>query len=154
MDSLKIIEKINANTIVKTNMSMQMQLGFPYLEKIGQYLCMSFKPHMEMPSGNKIEYYRPRYELKLVYPFDKIIKFEDLSFRDTDTIEKPVASISISELVSDGKVAMNELYEACTRVLDFQEEDGRVSDVSIKIYQKKYFEVIDQLGLSAVYGSK
>lgn len=153
MDSLKIIEQINSNPIVKMNMSMQMQLGFPYLEKIGKYLCMSFKPHMEMPAGDEIKYYTPQYDLKLVYPFQKIIKFEDLSFTENGIENKPVAGVKISSLVSDGKAAMDELYEACTRVLNFQKEDGKVSDTSIKKYQQKYYEIVNRMGLSAVYGS-
>lgn len=153
MDSLKIIQKINSNPIVKMNMSMQMQLGFPFLEKKGDYLCMSFKPHMEMPDGDSIKYYTPQYELVLVYPFEKIIKYEDLSFSNTGAVNKPIANVKIRTLLSDGKAAMDELYEACNRVLDFQKEDGRVSDTSIKKYQKKYYEVVNRMGLSAVYGS-
>ena len=154
MNSLKIVEQINSNPVVKTNMSMQMQLGFPYLEKRGEFLCMSFKPHMEMPNADEIKYYGQQYELVLVYPFKKIIKFEDLSFSKTGVADHPVASVKISSLLSDGKEAMDELYEACTRVLNFQDEDGKVSDTSIKKYQKKYFEVVNRLGLSAVYGSR
>lgn len=153
MDSLKVIKEIISNPMLKSNMSLQMQLGLPYLEKKNDKLCMSFKPHIEAPVFTNIEYYEPQYELELVYPFKKIIKFVNLNFERSINNTEPVAKVDIKELASSGKTVLNELYAACTRVLEFQEQDGKVSDVSIKKYQKVYFETVEKLGLTAVYGS-
>ncbi len=153
MNSLKIIKEIVSNPTLKENMSLQMQLGLPYLEKKKEKLCMSFKPHMEKYVDGNIEYYAPQYDLELVYPFKKIIKFINLSYEITVDKSVPVAKIDAKELSSVGVGYMNELYDACTRVLEFQEQDGKVSDVSIKKYQKSYYDVVKKLGLTALYGS-
>ena len=47
---------------------------------------------------------------------------------------------------------VKELYAACDRVLSFQEQDGRVSDMSVDKYQKIYRETVEKLGLAGLYG--
>ena len=153
MDSLKLIKEIISNPTLKENMSLHMQLGLPYLEKKNEKLCMSFRPHLEKLANGNIEYYAPQYDLELVYPFKKIIKFINLSYETTVDMSVPVATVNAKELASIGAGYMNELYAACTRVLEFQEQDGKVSDVSIKKYQKSYYDTIEKLGLTALYGS-
>ena len=152
MDSLKIVKEIISNPTLKENMSLQMQLGLPYLEKKNEKLCMSFKPHMEQYVDGNIEYYAPQYDVELIYPFKKIIKFINLSYETAVDTSVPVAKIDAKELSSVGAGYMNELYAACTRVLEFQEQDGKVSDVSIKKYQKTYYDIVEKLGLTALYG--
>ena len=154
MNSLKIIKEIISNPILKENMALQMQLGLPYLEKKNEKLCISFKPHMENYVDGNIEYYAPQYDIELVYPFKKIIKFINLSFETTVDTSVPVAKVDAKELSSVGAGYMNELYEACTRVLEFQELDGKVSDLSITKYQKVYYDTVEKLGLTALYGSR
>jgi hypothetical protein len=153
MNSLNIVKEIVSNTTLRENMSLQMQLGLPYLEKKNNRLCMSFKPHMEKYVDGNIEYYAPQYDLELVYPFKKIIRFINLSYEITVDISAPVAKVDAKELSSVGAGYVNELYDACTRVLEFQEQDGKVSDVSIKKYQKSYYDTVKKLGLTALYGS-
>lgn len=153
MNSLNIIKEIVSNTTLKENMSLQMQLGLPFLEKKNNRLCMSFKPHLEKYADGNIAYYAPQYDLELVYPFKKIIKFVNLSYEMTVDTAVPVAKVDAKELSSVGAGYMNELYDACTRVLEFQEQDGKVSDVSIKKYQKSYYDTVKKLGLTALYGS-
>ena len=153
MDSLKIIKEIVSNSTLKENMSLQMQLGLPYLAKKKEKLCMSFKPHIEKYVDGNIEYYAPQYDLELVYPFKKIIKFINLSYETTVDTTVPLAKVDAKELSTVGAGYMNELYDACTRVLEFQEQDGKVSDVSINKYQKSYYDTVKKLGLTALYGS-
>lgn len=153
MDSLKVIREILSNPMLKSNMSLQMQLGLPYLEKKRDKLCMSFKPHMEKLVDGKVAYYAPRYSLALVYPFKKIVKFLDLSYEMAVDTSAPVAEIDAGELASTGAACMNELYDACTRVLEFQEQDGKVSDMSIQKYQRAYYDTALKLGLTALYGN-
>ena len=120
MNSLKIIKEIVSNTTLKENMSLQMQLGLPFLDKKNNRLCMSFKPHLEKYADGNIEYYAPQYDLELVYPFKKIIKFINLSYEMTVDTVVPVAKVDAKELSSVGVGYMNELMMLVPVSLNFR----------------------------------
>ena len=81
--------------------------------------------------------------------FDMISVGSKLS--DVQMID-PVAEIPLDDYSRHGIYVVAQLYEKCTRVLTFQEQDGMVSDLSLRKYQQAYYEAVRDLGLEAVYG--
>ena len=152
MDAKEVIKKLSQHPVVTNDMAMQIQLGLPYLEKRNGKLCISFEPHVERLNGEKIDFYKPQYSIAWVYPFDRLIFFQNLSYSDNIGLTEPVVSISLKDYSRHGVYMVEQLYEKCTRVLTFQEKDGKVSDLSLKKYQQAFNEVVRDLGLEAVYG--
>lgn len=154
MDAKELVGKLTQHSLVKAEMPLQVQLGLPYLELKAGKLCISFKPHRELCNNGIIEFYPQQYEITWVYPFHKVIRFSNLSYEKDIDASKFVGSISLSRMASRGKYLIDELYEACGRVISFWERDGQVSDVMLKKYQRLYYETAEQLQLSALYGEK
>lgn len=152
MDAKEVVKKLSQHPVMTNDMAMQIQLGFPYLEKSNGKLCISFKPHMERLDGDNIGFYRPQYSIKWVYPFEHLISFENLGYSQSIDLTVPVAKIPMKIYSRHGVYMVEQLYEKCTRVLSFQEMDGRISDLTLKKYQQAYYEVVQELGLEAVYG--
>lgn len=152
MDAKEVVKKLSQHPVVTNDMSMQIQLGLPYLERRNGKLCISFKPHIERLDRDNIEFFSPVYEIAWVYPFEHLIAFENLTYSQNIDLTAPVTKISLKNYGSHGVYMVEHLYEKCTRVLSFQEKDGNVSDLSIKKYQQAYCEVVRDLELEAVYG--
>ena len=156
MDAKELVKKLAQHPLVKSDMPLQVQLGLPYLENRGGKLCISFKPHRELCVDGKLAFYPQQYEIAWAYPFEKVIYFSNLSYtiesdKEVDA-SKPVACVSLDRMAGGGKYLLEELYSECTRVLTFREQEGKVSDVMLRKYQRFYYETARQLGLSALYG--
>lgn len=172
MKSSDLVKNLAMHPVLASEMSMRMQMGLPYLERRNGKLCMSFKPHREEFEQGNIAYYKPQYEVVFIYPFNHIAKFEVLAYVSEDIsvseqndemnsskiedgkgqASQPVCRIETEYMLQSGKRLISELFDACDRILDFQEKDGKVSDVSITKYQKLYQDTVEKLGLTAVYG--
>lgn len=151
MDAAEVIKNLAQSHIVQSEISMQMQLGLPYLEKRNGRLCISFKPHREKYDNGNIEVFAQQYEISWAYPFAHIASYRNLSLCRSMDVSHPIAVISGRKMLSAGKYAIGELYRECSRVLSFQEKEGGVSDVMVKNYQKKYRQTAEMLGLSVLY---
>lgn len=154
MDARELVKRLSRHPVATSDMTMQVQLGLPYLERRNGKLCVSFKPHVEMVNGENIEFYRHQYEIAWVYPFNHMISFENLAYSQNIDLAAPVSEMPLSHYSKHGVFVVEELYKKCTRVLAFQEKDGEVSDLSLRKYQQAYYEVVRDLGLDAVYGAE
>lgn len=152
MDAKELVKKLAQHPLAKSDMPLQVQLGLPYLEKRGGKLCISFKPHRELCVDGKIAFYPQQYEIAWAYPFEKVIHFSNLSYEKEIDASKPVACVSLDRMAGGGKYLLEELYSGCSRVITFWEQEGKVSDVMLRKYQRLYYETAGQLGLSALYG--
>ena len=153
MDAKCIVKLISRHPIVHSQMGMQMQLGLPSLIKKNGKLCMCFKPHKEVYKDGYIEFYPQQYVLELVYPFEQVIRYENLLFEMDVDVSKPVCRVSADKMAGKGAFLIGELYDECSRVLNAMDKNGTVSDLSIEYYEKAYQNAVTQLGLSALYGS-
>ena len=152
MDAKELVKQLAKHPVVVSDMSMQVQLGIPFLDKNKDRLCISFKPHMEKLIGERIEFYRPQYEISWVYPFKHLVSFLDLDYVQSIDANIPEMTISLEHFRKKGIFLITKLYEECTRVLTLQEKDGKVSDVTLNRYQQLYYEVVQELGLNSIYG--
>lgn len=152
MDAKEIVKTLALHPVVFSDMSMQMQLGLPYLEKKKGKLCISFKPHKEMLHDDKILFFAPQYELAWVYPFNKLIHFDNLLYSSSVNVSIPVAETKIDDYAKLAPYVSDELYNECSRLLSAYEEEGTVSDVAVRRYQCAYYDTVQELGLEAVYG--
>lgn len=154
MDAKELVKKLSRHPVVTSEMAMQVQLGLPYLEKRKDLLCISFKPHREAIREGMLEFYPPVYEIAWVYPFNHLIRFENISYFREINLSEPVQSIHPEVYAGRCKYIMAELYEKCSRVLAIQEQNGDVSDITLKKYQQAYAEAVRDLGLTLVYGEE
>ena len=154
MDAVKLINELNKHPLVHSDIPMQMQLGIPYLEKSQGRLIMGFAPHREEYSDGMIEIYPKQYELKFIYPFQQVVYFSNLLYESDIDVSKPIHSIDAKWMINSGKDILNRLYDACSRVISFQEENGTVSDDCVAEYQQLYKETAKNLGLLDLYKSR
>lgn len=152
MNAKELVAKLARHPVVVSDMAMQVQLGLPYLEKRNGRLCISFKPHHEAVQNDSIAFYAPQYEIAWVIPSERLISFDNLLYSSDVDLENPVQTVRVCDYAMRGTYLVEELYRACSRVLSIQETDGTVSDVTLKKYQKFYFETVRDLELEAVYG--
>lgn len=147
----ELMKELANHPVLKSQMSMQMQLGLPYLEKKHDRLCISFKPHRQEYRENKLLYYPHQYEVTFVYPFKKIVYFSVVAYQRPVDVSEPVCLQDAEWMLHTGNHTVQELYDACDRVFGFQEKDKKVSSVSIDKYQKLYWSTVEKLGLMDVY---
>lgn len=152
MNAKELVTQLARHPVVASDMAMQVQLGLPYLEKRNGKLCISFKPHQEVLHDETIAFFAPQYEIAWVYPFNRLIHFDNLLYSTAVDLVKPVQTIRVRDYAMRGTFLVEELYRECSRVLSIQESDGTVSDITLRKYRKAYFEVVRELGLEGVYG--
>lgn len=152
MDALELVKKLSAHRIVEENMSMQVQLGLPYLEKRNGKLCIRFLAHREDYRDGEITFYAPQYIVAWVYPFHQLISFENCLYYGKPELSEPVCVLSAGRFAGRGRYILLDLYEQCSRVLSMQERDGTVSEVTLDRYRKAFYEEVRELGLTKVYG--
>lgn len=153
MDAIDVMKQISRHYIVQSQMSMNMQLGLPYLCRKNNKLCMCFKPHKEVYKEGYVEFYPQQYILEFVYPFEHVINFQNIMFEKHINIFEPVVCLTINKMTGAGSYLIGELYNECSRVLNEMEKNGTVSDLSLEYCQKAYFNTVKQLGLTPLYGS-
>lgn len=152
MNAQEMIEKLARHPIVHTNIGLQMQLGFPYLEKKNGKLCVTFLPHREDYCDGVIQFFTPQYRITWVYPFERIVFFENSLYYDAPNLSQPVQAVPVERYAERGSFLLKDLYAQCSDVLAVYERDKEVSDVTLRKYQKAYFETVRALGLKGVYG--
>lgn len=150
MDAVEIVKKISSHYLVTHDMPLQIQLGFPYLEKKNGMLYMSFKAHKEVYRTGSIEFYMPQFELVLSFPFEHVISFRMLE-NESNKPAEVVVTVTEKQMLSTGQYLIKELYNSCSRALTFWEETGSVSDLIIAKYQEQYKETVNALNLQEVY---
>lgn len=152
MDANQLIDRLADTPLVRDEIAMQMQLGLPWLFMQGRELCISFNPHREDFYDGMIRCYAPQYEAAWVYPFVHVVRFQDLAYADqTPNLSAPLAELDAQWMLSIGKAYLQELYDACTKVLTFREENGTVTDVVLHRYQELYRKTVARMGLEALY---
>lgn len=151
MKTEELMKELAGHPVLKSQMSMQMQLGLPYLEKKNDRLCISFKPHRQEYKDGRLLYYPHQYEVTFVYPFKKIVYFSVVAYQHPVNAAEPVCRQDADWMIHTGNHALGELYEACDRVLGFQKKDKKVSNLSIEKYQKLYWSTAEKLGLIDLY---
>lgn len=152
MDALELVKKLSSHPVVEENMVMQVQLGLPYLEKRNGKLCIRFLPHREDYRDGEISFFAPQYKITWVYPFHRLISFENCLYYGEPDLSGPVCTLSAERFAGRGRYILLDLYAQCSRVLTLQERDGEVSEVTLNRYRKAFYEAVRELGLTKVYG--
>lgn len=151
MDAAELVKKLSSSPIVQSEVSMQMQLGLPWLEIKNGELCIRFQPHREEYRGGKLQFFAPMYEIEWVYPFAHIILFRNLNYEDRIDTETPLHEVSGDWMLGIGKHYTKELYKACSEALSFREKNGTVNDTVVSKYQDLYRKAVERLGLEKLY---
>lgn len=154
MEATEVIRILSKHPVVTLDMAMEVQLGLPYLEKRNDTLCISFKPHRQLPEDGILAFYSPQYTLTWAYPFHRLVNFRNLYFFEDIALEKPVCQLELQEYARRGSYYIAELFKECSWVMSEMEQYGTVSDTAVRSYQKSFYETVCKLGLEAVYGKE
>lgn len=152
MNAQEMMEKLVRHPMLYSNIGLQMQLGLPYLEKRHGKLCVSFLPHREACENGNILFFAPQYKITWVYPFERVVFFENSLYYDAPDLAQPLGTMPLERYGERGKFLLKDLYAQCTDVLQLYERDKTVSEVTLRRYQKVYFETVQALGLTGLYG--
>lgn len=147
----ELVSRLAQSPVVRSEIPMVMQLGFPYPEKRGEKLIVRFMAHEERYNTERIEFYSPKYELAWIYPFEHLVLFRDLSLESNPGGAAPIQTVSIVRMLSVGKLGIEELFRACDQILDEIEQNGKISDFILHRYQKQFFDLAAMLGLQMLY---
>ena len=152
MNASEMMEKLAHHSVVSGNVGMQMQLGLPWFEKRNGKLCVSLLPHREDCRDGNVEFFAPQYRITWVYPFDRIVFFENSRYYGQSEVPQVIHRVPVERYVQRGRFLIKDLYEQCSRVLAVYERGQDVSDVTLCKYRKAYFETVRDLGLTGIYG--
>lgn len=152
MDALELVNKLTAHPVVEESMSLQAQLGLPWMEMRNGRLCIRFWAHREEYRDGSIDCYAPQYDLVWAYPGCRLVFFENRLNSGAPDLSAPVCTLSARRLSERGKYLLSDLYDQCSRVLALQDRDGTVSDVTLRRYQQTFLETVRELDLAPVYG--
>ncbi len=151
MDALKFTEELSRHPVVKNDMDIRMQLGFPFLEKKGDSLLVFFKAHEETFRDGNMEYYEPVYEISWSYPSKRLVYFKDLYLESDCNFKNPLHTVDGKTLSSKAKYLYNEIYDECTRCFDLWDKNGTLSDLTVQKYNSMLQQNVKQLGLDCIY---
>lgn len=151
MDALELVSKLSNSPIVRSEISLQMQLGLPYLEMKNNELCIRFQPHREEYKDGKMQFFMPLYEIAWVYPFEHVICFRNMVYEKEIDVTMPVHEANGEWVLGIGKYYMKELYKECSGVLSFREQNGTVNEMIVSKYQNLYQKTVERLGLQKLY---
>lgn len=151
MDAVELVNKLSNSPIVQSEVSLQMQLGLPWLSIKNGELCVRFHPHREEYRDGKMQFFAPLYEIEWVYPFAHIILFRNLKYEDQIDTESPLYEVNGDWMLGIGKYYTKELYKECSEVLTFREKHGTVNDIVVSKYQNLYQTAVERLGLEKLY---
>lgn len=150
-DSLR---KLQRHPVVQSEIAMETQLGFPWLEQKNGKLCLCFRPHRETFSEGKMLFFPVQYQIKFIFPSWHVALFQNKLYSREDSMvnyNQPVCQIEAGLLAGRYSTLLNELYSACEKVLTCQEKENSVSNVMLEDYQNLYWETVDLLGLRKLY---
>ena len=151
MDAVALVNRLSNSPIVQSEISLQMQLGLPWLSIKSGELCIHFQPHREEYRDGKMQFFAPLYEIEWVYPFEHVTLFRNLKYGNQIDTEAPVYEVNGDWVLGIGKYYTKELYEECSKVLTFREKNGTVNDIVISKYQDLYRKTAERLGLQKLY---
>ncbi|MDO4650029.1 MAG: hypothetical protein Q4B26_15430, partial [Eubacteriales bacterium] len=90
-------------------------------------------------------------EMEWIYPFQHIVRFQNLTVGQNSGENEVVGSIDDETMLSEGLYYIKELYGELDRVLEHLEESGDISDVTLSRYQEKYCQTAKALRLEKLY---
>ena len=152
MDAVELVNRLSNSPIVQSEVSLQMQLGLPWLSIKNGELCIRFQPHREEFRDGKMQFFAPLYEIEWVYPFAHVVLFRNLLYAgDPVNTSEPVHEAGGDWVLGIGKYYTKELYEECSKVLSFREKNGTVNDTVVSKYQDLYRKAVERLGLEKLY---
>lgn len=151
MDALELVNKLVNSSVVRSEISLQMQLGLPYLEMRNNELCIRFQPHREEYKDGKMQFFAPLYEIAWVYPFDHVIFFRNMIYEKEIDVTTPIHEVNGEWILGIGKHYMKELYKECSELLSFREKNGTVNEMIVSRYQNLYQKMVEHLGLQKLY---
>lgn len=152
MNAQEMIEKLVRHPVTHGNMGLQMQLGLPFLEKKNGKLCVTFLPHREDCRDGMMAFFTPQYRITWVYPFEQMVFFENRLYSQMPEAVKVEHTLPVERYAERGRFLLKDLYAQCSDILAAYERHSKVSDVTLQKYQNAYFETVQTLGLSGIYG--
>ncbi len=151
--TLREIEiRLRSHPLIECEIPLQVQFGLPYLyEKRGQ-LFLRYILHRQKFESGMLFIFSKRYELELMYPFRRIVLFEDCRRQMPEYTENLVCRMEADSLLTGGKMLWDELYAKADEVIGFWKQDRVLLEKSLFDCQNIYREIIREFNLGFLYG--
>lgn len=151
--TLREIEtRLHGSPFFDYEIPLQMQFGLPYLYEKNGSLFLQYFLHRQRYESGMLYLYPKRYQLELLYPFRRIVLFEDCRRHTLDDAEIPVCMVNKNRLIAEGKIVLDELYVKADQVIDFWMVDRTLFEKSFFDFGKIRMEIIKEFGLDSLYG--
>lgn len=148
MKLTEVEQQILSHPLFPLQIPLQMQLGLPELYIERGMLMLHYRLHRQVYWEGTVRFFPVAYELKLAYPFGRVISFTDRCVEPQDT---PLCQIPGEQLLTRGCVLLQGLYETADSVLRLWQA-GDATENALAAYQDKYRNTIRELQLQALYG--
>ena len=146
MKTNEVIKSIQRNPVVTSNIPLEAQMGYPVFSLGEGKLFVSFLFNLSRLDNQSVSLFLPRYSLKVIYPFNKIVKFEDLAYSKNHSFhefETPVSTLTLSSLHSvSSKAKMEDLIVQSDRLLEEYETQKMISNDKFDTCRKLVYSLI------------
>ena len=140
MNTTELFKLLRKNPNVASSIPMEAQMGYPVYTMDENKLCVNIFFHFSKQENQSIVQYHPRYIISAIYPFEKIIRFEDLLFAkrySKEVFSAPLEIISIDSMKEKLFVEqMKNLFLASDHILEGFQKNNIVSSTELGKYRK------------------
>ncbi len=149
MDKLMDFQKrIAEHPILRKEIPIAFQLGFPQLEIKQGRLCVRYLLHKIEKQKDMLLLYPPQFELLLSYPFCRIVRFVNYTYERGIEGKNPLLALPWAGSGEKNKLAA-QLLQECAASLE-KWEKANAPEVAGE-YQSKFWEITEKLGVFPLY---
>lgn len=147
MNTRQMIDEFIVSDFFRNNMYSHLQAGLPLPFKYKNGLGIRFLFHKMISSSEQIILFSPSFEICLVYPSCRLIRFSEIGDIDKDI----TLSISKRKTIAF-KNAYERCYNACDELMDFFDNHSRLTPTVLKEYYRCLEKSASDVGMDIWYG--
>lgn len=148
MNTRKIVEDFLQSDFAVNHLFFHLQAGFPCPFVYKNTLGILLRFHPLQCSREKILLSAPAFEVCLLYPSGRVIRFSETD----QTANAPDGIVIPRNKAVDYKRACERVYSACDEVLDFFESQRKVTPILLKKFDQSLKKNASEFGMDAWYG--
>lgn len=147
----EVIDAIQKHPAVLCSIPLEASMGFPAVTICNNRLCLHFLYYNTKLTEDKILLYEPRYSLKTVHPFNRIVKIEDLSYNPKHAFHaflSPKGSIALT--AAEGLMQREKaevLFASVDQLLNSYEKDKLIAPEALEEYRLKLYQTVNAVHL-------
>ena len=141
-----------SHPVIRSEVAVEMQMGFPFLYQDQGKLCLRYLPHREVVEDGRLVFYAPAYRLEMCYPFKHFMGFVNYALSGNVHGGEGIAEVALDWMLENARRDVEQLYGSCDAVLDEQVRLGGVRPETMDMHHQAFEACVEKMGLRGIYG--